>query len=108
MAEITVQCQQSFNEYRDGEILTFEEGPFLDKLIAAERVVVLPASTSDDVASIPATTDAPTEARPKPGDPKAAWVAYADTLNLDLAADATKADIIAAVEAAATPTPDQD
>lgn len=99
MAEITVQCQQSFNEYRDGEILTFEEGPFLDKLIAAERVVVLPASTADD---------APAEVRPKPGAPKAAWVAYADTLNLDLDADATKADIIAAVEAAATPTPDQD
>lgn len=77
MADVTVRVEQPFMDYRDGEVVTIERTPFVDRLIEGRRVTVIdetvpphdppPNTVWDDVADDVALKAAMEEARTELG-----------------------------------------
>lgn len=120
MADVTVRVEQPFMDYRDGEVVTIERTPFVDRLIEGRRVTVIdetvpphdppPNTVWDDVTTddpdddgIPLPTNPESlydEAKPTypaASAPKQDWIDFATHIGINVDG-LTKTEIITEVD----------
>ncbi|MFT4086132.1 MAG: hypothetical protein QM658_03105 [Gordonia sp. (in: high G+C Gram-positive bacteria)] len=89
MSEVTVQVQQPMRDFADGEVVTLERTAFVDKLLAAGRVVLVDDAAAEQAASARAELGVPDRTAPR-----AAWVEFLSRHGVTSASKQTRDDLI--------------